>query len=323
MPVFMMDFNRQRLPLSSIDDQTRNYRITTEENCSDLTASIEHLGLIHCPILIPADEGYEVISGFRRIRACRKLGWNCLDARVLPADTPAVECAFLAIADNSLQRPLNWLEIARSLELLEKSGLIPEDLSRTAAALRLPCHPEIIKKIRRITGLSEYVQKCVLHETISVAMAQELADRSEDEADYFARLFEDLKLSLNKQREFLSLTDEISRREEINAMDVLNAQCFQEILQNDRLDRAQKAQQLRFCLKRRRFPNMTRTYESFNEHLQRLELTTGIELSPPRNFEGRDYTFNLVFHDLFQLKKQIDFLNHLLSHPALHSLISG
>ncbi len=317
----MMDFNRQSLPLSSIDDQTQTYRITTEENCSDLIASIEYLGLIHSPILMPANEGYEVISGFRRVRACRKLGWSCLDARVLSADTPAIECACLAIAENSMPRPLNWLEIARSFALLDKSGIIPESLSRTAAALRLPCHPEIIKKIRRISGLSEYVQKCVLHETISFAMAQELANRSADEADCFARLFEDLKLSLNKQRELLSLTDEISRREEISVMGVLNGQRFQEILQDDRLDRAQKAQQLRFCLKQRRFPNMTRTYENFNEHLQRLELTAGIELSPPGNFEGRDYTFSLVFHDLFQLKKQIDFLNRLLSHPDLHTLI--
>ena len=316
-----MDFSRQRLPISSIDDQTQTYRISTEENCCDLAASIKHLGLIHCPILIPARDGYEIVSGFRRIRACRQLGWNDIDARVLSSDTPAIECACLAIAENSLQRPLNWLETARSLELLDTSGITPESLSQTASVLRLPDHPEMIKKIRRITRLSEHVQKCVLNETISVAMAQELAARSEDEAVYFARLFEDLKLSLNKQREFISLTDEISRREEIHVKDLLNAQRFQEILHDDRLDRAQKAQQLRFYLKQRRFPNITRTYEKFNEHLQRLELTTGIELSPPGNFEGRHYTFSLIFHDLFQLKKQIEFLNHLLSHPDLHALM--
>lgn len=45
-----------------------------------LASSIEQIGLIH-PVIIT--DTYELLSGYRRIQACKKLGWDKIEVRVV------------------------------------------------------------------------------------------------------------------------------------------------------------------------------------------------------------------------------------------------
>ena len=47
---------------------------------AELCESIQTMGLIH-PIVI--NEHYELLSGYRRLQACRELGWQEIDVRVV------------------------------------------------------------------------------------------------------------------------------------------------------------------------------------------------------------------------------------------------
>ena len=102
--------------------------------------------------------GYQILAGFRRIDACRLLGRYDIRVRVLPADIDDSTCVRLAIADNSLQRPLNLIETARALNLLAGVAADETDLSRLAAGLALPGNPSLMRKIMSLTTLPAGLQ---------------------------------------------------------------------------------------------------------------------------------------------------------------------
>jgi ParB family chromosome partitioning protein len=51
---------------------------------TNLKASLQKYGLINPVVITPV---YELISGFRRIRAARELGWKYIDARIMEPDS--------------------------------------------------------------------------------------------------------------------------------------------------------------------------------------------------------------------------------------------
>ncbi len=57
-----------------------------------LAQSIEKMGLIH-PVII--SEKYELLSGYRRLQACKKLGWETIQVKIV------------AIGDDDLKK-IDW-----------------------------------------------------------------------------------------------------------------------------------------------------------------------------------------------------------------------
>ncbi|MBW2101027.1 MAG: ParB N-terminal domain-containing protein, partial [Deltaproteobacteria bacterium] len=65
--------------MSSIDLEDKTYQITTNTTLDDLIDSIKTVGLISPPLLLKKKQDHSehtVVSGFRRIAACRSLGWS-------------------------------------------------------------------------------------------------------------------------------------------------------------------------------------------------------------------------------------------------------
>ncbi len=64
-----------------IDDVKINNRIRQDLGDIDtLAQSIEKMGLIH-PVII--SEKYELLSGYRRLQACKKLGWDTIQVKIV------------------------------------------------------------------------------------------------------------------------------------------------------------------------------------------------------------------------------------------------
>jgi len=311
----------QTVPLAHINLLNDDFRITTCEDVDDLLASIQHAGLISPPLLIKQTSGYKIVSGFRRVAACRKLGWKEIIARILEPELNHLACLRLAIADNALQRPLNLVEKSRSYAML--SEFYPDDSSLAAAApsLGLNDNPSFIKKIIKLCRYPETIQNGILSGTISLPVALDLGELEPETGAAFAKLFSDFKLSLNKQRETITLIKEIAIREAVSALDILNENGFKEILDNEDLDRTQKIRDVRSHLKRRRFPALASAEETFQVRLKKLKLGKGLKLIPPANFEGSDYIFSLYFKNLEELKNRRATLDKVMRDPKLTSLL--
>ena len=311
----------QTIPLSRIDRQDDTFRITTRPDVSDLLRSIQYDGLITPPLLIEKSSGFMIVSGFRRIAACLKLGWQDITARILKPNVAALDCLRLAIAENSLQRSLNLIETSRCLHKLSFYIADTRHLAESASSLGLPNNPAIINRIKDLSLLPWPIQSSILTDTISLAMAKELEFMEAEVAIAFARLFEQLKIGLNKQREILTMVKEIGRRDGLSSQAVMAEKRFIEIMTQRDLDRGQKSRQLRAYLRRRRYPRITEAEKTFEFHHKNLNLGNDIKLIPPKDFEAGHYGLNLTFTNLEQLRILQARLNSIIQLPDFKKII--
>jgi ParB family chromosome partitioning protein len=316
-----MHFKIETVKLAGIDCTDNTYRITTATNIDDLTASIKKIGLLNPPLLLENNSEYLIVCGFRRIEACRGLGWSQVEARILDPGTQEADCARIAVADNTLQRPLNLIEQSRSLVLI--SGFIKDDvmLAQELSLLGLPENQSVIKKIEEICHLSRPIQRAILSDTISLAMALELGKLTPDVGAGFVELFENLKLSLNKQREIVTFVQEIALREEIAVLEVINDDRLQAILEQKDFDKNQKTRKIRSYLKQRRFPAITSAARAFEKLIKELGLPGGIKLIPPANFEGSIYTLTFNFKNLPELIEHKTTLDEIVHNPIIKKIL--
>jgi len=307
--------------LSLIDSKDNSFRITTQINVDHLMDSINHVGMLNLPLLVEKETGYKIVCGFRRIEACRRLNWADVEVRILESDTKKLECITYAITDNSLQRPLNLIEQSISINLLYPFFKDVSVMGKELSAMGLPDNPSIVKKIKELCHLPESIQNGILSNTISLAMALELGRLQQDAGEGFAKLFETLKLSLNKQKEILTLVKEISLREDIPILNVIKNDRVQKILTNQDLDRNQKIRKIRIYLKQRRFPVITAAENKFENQLKKLKLGSGTKLIPPDNFEGTTYILELFFKNLNELKDRQASIDALIKNPSLRKIL--
>lgn len=327
----IINLKEKTVPLSSIDLEDKTYQITTKTTLDDLIDSIKTVGLISPPLLLKTKQDnseHTVVSGFRRIAACRSLGWSHVESRLIDfketgrPDTCSLECIKLAITDNALQRPLNIIEQSRSLYMLSGCYEDADEIAEAASSLCLPENPSVINKIKDICRLPLTIQEGILADTISMAMALELGKFERKVGVVFANLFENLKLSLSKQREIITLAQEISLRDDIPIPDLFEENYLQETLSDEDLDRNQKAGRIRLYLKQRRFPSITAAEQRFEKHVKDLKLDGNIKLVPPKNFEGTLYSLSLSFKNLTELKDRQQALEKIIQNPAIEEILA-
>jgi ParB/RepB/Spo0J family partition protein len=311
----------QTVPLAQINLQNDDFRITTREDVDDLLPSIQFAGLINPPLLVKHISGYKVVSGFRRINACRKLGWDGIAARILEPEPEHLDSLCLAIMENALHRPLNLIETSRAFQKLSYFLNNNKKVAETASICGLTANDAVIDKIKGLCLLPRPIQNAILKDAISLTMANLLATLESDIAVDLARLFEQLKLSLNKQKELVTLLGEIACREDISIRQVLAHESIQNIIKNDEIDRGLKGRQIRCLLRRRRFPRIVKAEQDYNHHLKQLKLGHDINLIPPKAFEGAIYTLKLNFTSLAHLKALQGILNKIIQHPSLAKIL--
>ena len=312
----------QNIKLSAVTVEDNTYRITTSSKIDDLVASIRQIGLIHPPIVKQFLSGYLIVSGFRRIAACEYLGWETFPARILDADFDAAQCIYLAIAENALQRPLNLIEIFRCISLLSSMITDEKTLTETASKLGLPSDPGLIHKIKKIGDLDTSIQEGILANTISLAMATELAKLEPNAGVALAKVFTRLKIGRNRQRELMMLLDEIAHRENSAIGNLLNEDIIQQVLDDRNLDRAQKRRQIQEYLRQRRFPAISRLKNEFEKQIKKLKFGNRISLTPPKDFEGPNYTLKLTFSSLSELEELQSRLDRIIQSKGLSKFLT-
>jgi len=313
-----MDIKELIVALSAIDSNDETYRITTETRSDDLVASIEALGMVYTPFLKKRDTRFIIVGGFRRLAAAKKLGMSRIKAKVISS---ASECVYTAIADNSLQRKLNLVEQSRAFNLLATLSEDGLNLSKLASALNLPGNPDLITKIKAVCHLPIFIQNSILSDGTSLSMALELGSLPLGESKALVKLFGSLKLGLNNQRELMTLLKEISLRENIPMLQLVEEDPLGEIFKSEDLNRVQKAQKIRTYLKQRRFPSITKAKQEFEILKNTLGLGAGIRLSPPKDLEDNTFTLSLFFQTFRELKERQQAIGRLLDNAALKKFI--
>lgn len=307
--------------LAEIDFRDETFRITTATGEAGLVESIKGLGLLVPPLVKRRGQSHVIVSGFRRLEACRLLGVAAIRARVLPASTPDRHCACCAVAENALQRALNPLETGRATRLLE--AFIPDEPVRmqAAAAVGLPSDPEVRARLGRVCDLAPSLQDRLAEGAIGLAMALALDRYAPEFSAACADLFGKLRLGLNRQRELLLLIDEIARRDGTEPLHVLRGSEIAALADDPTIDRSQKALLIRDRLHRRRHPHLARAERAFEHHRRQLQLGKDLALTAPTYFESDTYTLSLRFRDRHRLEMLAERLQRIAAHPSLARIL--
>lgn len=314
-----MDYKFARVALEHIDTTNVSYRITTTQDKPSLQPSIGRIGLINPAILKESDDRMIVVSGFRRIRACRRLHWPEIPCRILPPDCSPAQCIEVAITDNFVQRSLNIIEQARCMQLLS-TAVDPDSGRQIAATLGIPMNSALSPKLKAVLSAPEDVQSALLTGRIGLPTALLLTEMPHADAAVMVSVFSRLPMGLNKQREVLVLVQEIAARDGVPVQQILEAPLLKGVIEDPQLDGNLKSRHVRSHLKKMRFPRLVEVENAFNQCVAALELGGAIHIAPPSGFEGRTCTMTIRFDTLQDLKRAHRKISETIDHSVLASL---
>ena len=156
-----------------------------KESLDELTESVRVHGLIQPIIVNKMDNGYMVIAGERRLRACRQAGLTEIDAIV--KNYTEKQIAEISIIENLQREDLNPVEVAKGIKkLMDEYGLTQEKVSerlgksRSAIAnsLRiLSLYPEVLDLVEKgkvsfghakiLASIDDYTTQIILAKKIA------------------------------------------------------------------------------------------------------------------------------------------------------------
>jgi ParB family chromosome partitioning protein len=185
------------IPLTQIQPPTHPVREFTND-LTGLALSIRTMGLIEPIIVRTKGDLYEIVSGFRRLEACKMLNMSKVMCRVI--DVNDKEAYEAALVENLQRRSMNPLEEAKAFhkyvsdygwggesELAREIGKSQEYVSRRIRVLDLPL--EVQEKIRK--------------NVINSSLAQELYSLSESDSCAISNYVSSNGLSNKEAREIV------------------------------------------------------------------------------------------------------------------------
>ncbi|HKX46719.1 MAG TPA: ParB/RepB/Spo0J family partition protein [Planctomycetota bacterium] len=141
----------------------------SEEGLQELRESLRLHGLLQPVVLRPSGGGYQLISGERRCRAARALGWPRIPAVVREGVTDELMLE-LALVENLQRRDLDPIERAKGFRLLaERFGLTQEGISEKVGLKR-----SSVANHLRLLELSEGLQRAVSEGLLTMGHARAL-----------------------------------------------------------------------------------------------------------------------------------------------------
>jgi ParB family transcriptional regulator, chromosome partitioning protein len=139
------------------------------EEIKGLAESIKTQGLLQAIILRKKNDGYEIISGERRVRALKVLGYDKIPSIIKPkvSDREMIE---MALVENIQREDLNEIETGLAFQrLLLECGLSHEELSKRVGKSR-----SAITNTLRLLKLPENIRLLVTRGDISMGHARAL-----------------------------------------------------------------------------------------------------------------------------------------------------
>ena len=140
-----------------------------EQALDDLRKSIEEHGVIQPITVRKAVDGFELISGERRMRASKAAGKRKIPAYIIDVQSD-VEMLELAIIENVQRENLNPIEVASGYQrLIEECSLTQEEV-----ALKVSKDRSTVTNFLRLLKLHEKIQESLRVKEISMGHARSL-----------------------------------------------------------------------------------------------------------------------------------------------------
>jgi ParB/RepB/Spo0J family partition protein len=169
-PRMKEDLGMEELAVSAIGERYGAFRIVSPRADAAMIKSIRKYGQISPVVCVQGEGGYELIDGFKRLRACRRLNQTTLRAKTMEVSGRVCKAAIIQL--NWSGRSINEMEEALVLQSLHRDdGLTQVEI----AALVGRDKSWVSRRISLMERLSEEVQGDLRLGLISVIAGRELA----------------------------------------------------------------------------------------------------------------------------------------------------
>ena len=315
-----MEYKVAHVALDDINTADATFRITTPQDKPSLLPSIQAVGLLTPPVVWPGRAGLIVVSGFRRLAACRQLGIQVIPARQLARALPPIDCLRMAVIENSSQRPLNLVESGRAIRQMKRFSPRDRTLTDELARLGLPVSRKMVTKLEQLVRLGAELQAAVVDGLISLNTALEIGTLAQPDQTAVYAFFSRLRMSVSKQKEILAMARDIAGRDHHALHEVLQSDRLRKIVEDQDLDRHQKTDMIRRRIKKWRYPHLTQMESRFSEAIRALKLGAQMRIDPPAHFEGTTYTLSLRFSSRDDLETAWRKFGAALQNPAIDTI---
>jgi len=285
-----MDRVFRKIRVDAIDSRDHFFSMTFHPDLDGLRRSIGHVGLLQPIIVREKSQGarYQVISGFKRLTACKQLGFKEIETfSYRKSEMGDLEGFHMALHENLTTRGLNLLEKSMVLhKLIHRFGLPKESIARDyMPMLGLQPNLIILERVCQLVRLRAGVKRYIVEEEVSLGNAIQFLEFAPEDQAAVGRLFSELKLGENTLKEALTLLREISLRDGLTVSEVGQGE-IEGIVSDVTISRVHKTNRVRRRLREMRYPRLTELEKAFCEKRKRLGLSPGISLQPPPYFEG-------------------------------------
>ena len=174
--------------------------VFNQEEIASLAESLKTHDMLQPLLVRRMGDGYQLISGERRLRAAIAAGWATVPCRIRQADDR--EMAELAIVENLQRKDLNAIEKARSFQrYLEEHNARQEELAE-----RLKIDRSSVSNLLRLLELPAEVQQAVTAGELTSSHARALLPLGEEKEQVeFCRHILNGGLSVRETEQMVSL----------------------------------------------------------------------------------------------------------------------
>lgn len=316
----------EKISLNRIDDSDETFSVNYLPDLQKLRSSIKEIGLIQPVLLRRKQEGYQIVCGFRRISVMKELGKEEIESRVFEEkEREELELFSLSLQENLTTRGFHVVEKAMAIEkLIHHFHLPPETVIRTFLPLfLLEPNEKILNTFLSLAQMEEEVKTYVLKEEVSRSNIRRLAMLNPDDRMVVLSLISQMKLGENRLREMLTLLDEISRRNQSTAREIVKRSEIQTILSQKDLTPSQKTERIKRGLMSLRYPKRYQLEEGFEKRKKNLNLPSNISLHHPPFFEGKGVRVEFQFETMEEYRETLSHLSTLADQVEFKEMLRG
>lgn len=160
----------EEIAVSAMGEKYAALRIINPRADSDMEKSLRKYGQISPVVCVNNGDSYELIDGFKRLRACRRIKQETLMAKILEVTARVCKAAIIQL--NRSGGSITEMEEAMILQSLYRE----EGLTQLEIAVLLGRHKSwVSRRLSLIERLSEEIQDDIRLGLLSVSVGRELA----------------------------------------------------------------------------------------------------------------------------------------------------
>ncbi len=304
----LIQVSLENIDLSS-EDYDR-YLFSYGRDSSYLTGSLKQVGLIN-PVILKknqdADGVYTIVCGYQRIKACQKLGFKSIEAKVIKGLNDK-EITLLVLHDNLSSRGFNEIEKAIIIKRFLVLGYSYDRLmSEITPLLSVPPNKNIIDKYIDILSLDTEIQKSVADGDLEPEKAFLLITLDGDERDVVWRvLFREASTNVNEAKETIRSLLDLKQIKQTGMVELLSSKEITHIISDNKSNKRQRGESIYRLIKTMRYPVISQKEDEFDSFCGELGLDNDVRVNHSRYFEGDEIRITIKASNEEKLRANIE-----------------